>query len=336
MKILVRIFLGIIIAGMTAWGAGAIYYSPLPGESLRTVLSALFAIATGLAFLLLHNRRRTLVGFLIVFGVLVTLFFQIPASNDRDWQPEVAVTPYAKINGDLVTIHGVRNFDYRTETDFTERWDTRTYDLSKLDSANIIAVYWAGKAIAHIMISFGFEGKDYLAVSIETRKEKGESYSTLAGFFRQYELYYVVADERDVIRVRTTYRQPQEDVYVYRINGNLESLRRFFLDYLRSINDLHDRPSYYNTLTTNCTTSILFHARVNPESPPMSWKILLSGYLPDYLYELGRLDTTKTFPELEKLSHVNARAHAADKDATFSQRIREGLPVPQPLPAMER
>jgi hypothetical protein len=336
MKILVRIFLGIIIAGMTAWGAGAIYYSPLPGESLRTVLSALFAIATGLAFLLLRNRRRTLVGFLIVFAVLVTLFFQIPASNDRDWQPEVAVTPYAKINGDLVTIHGVRNFDYRTETDFTERWDTRTYDLSKLDSANIIAVYWAGKAIAHIMISFGFEGKDYLAVSIETRKEKGESYSTLAGFFRQYELYYVVADERDVIRVRTTYRQPQEDVYVYRINGNLESLRRFFLDYLRSINDLHDRPSYYNTLTTNCTTSILFHARVNPESPPMSWKILLSGYLPDYLYELGRLDTTKTFPELEKLSHVNARAHAADKDATFSQRIREGLPVPQPLPAMER
>jgi hypothetical protein len=336
MKILVRIFLGIIIAGMTAWGAGAIYYSPLPGESLRTVLSALFAIATGLAFLLLRNRRRTLVGFLIVFAVLVTLFFQIPASNDRDWQPEVAVTPYAKINGDLVTIHGVRNFDYRTETDFTERWDTRTYDLSKLDSANIIAVYWAGKAIAHIMISFGFEGKDYLAVSIETRKEKGESYSTLAGFFRQYELYYVVADERDVIRVRTTYRQPQEDVYVYRINGNLESLRRFFLDYLRSINDLLDRPSYYNTLTTNCTTSILFHARVNPESPPMSWKILLSGYLPDYLYELGRLDTTKTFPELEKLSHVNARAHAADKDATFSQRIREGLPVPQPLPAMER
>jgi hypothetical protein len=321
---------------MTAWGAGAIYYSPLPGESLRTVLSALFAIATGLAFLLLHNRGRTLVGFLIVFAVLVTLFFQIPASNDRDWQPEVAVTPYAKINGDLVTIHGVRNFDYRTETDFTERWDTRTYDLSKLDSANIIAVYWAGKAIAHIMISFGFEGKDYLAVSIETRKEKGESYSTLAGFFRQYELYYVVADERDVIRVRTTYRQPQEDVYVYRINGNLESLRRFFLDYLKSINDLHDRPSYYNTLTTNCTTSILFHARVNPESPPMSWKILLSGYLPDYLYELGRLDTTKTFPELEKLSHVNARAHAADKDATFSQRIREGLPVPQPLPAMER
>ena len=109
------------------------------------------------------------------------------------------------------------------------------------------------------MMSFGFAGKDYLTVSIETRKEKGESYSTLAGFFRQYELYYVIADERDVIRVRTTYRQPQEDVYIYRVKGSIESLRRVFLDYLKSMNDLRERPTYYNTLTTNCTTSILFH-----------------------------------------------------------------------------
>jgi hypothetical protein len=182
------------------------------------------------------------------------------------------------------------------------------------------------------MVSFGFEGKDYLTVSIETRKEKGESYSTLAGFFRQYELYYVVADERDVVRVRTTYRQPQEDVYIYRVNGPLKNLRRVFLDYIQSMNDLRERPSYYNTLTTNCTTSILFHTRMNPESPPMSWKVLLSGYLPDYLYDLGRLDTARPFAELEKLSLVNGRAHAADRDPAFSQRIREGLPNPRVMP----
>jgi hypothetical protein len=121
----------------------------------------------------------------------------------------------------------VRNFDYRTETDFTPRWETRTYDLSQLSGADVIAVYWAGKAIAHIM-SFDFAGKDYLAVSIETRKEKGESYSTLAGFFRNYEIYYVVADERDVIRVRTTSRQPQEDVYVYRTNLRAKTYGGFF------------------------------------------------------------------------------------------------------------
>jgi len=130
-------------------------------------------------------------------------------------------------------------------------------------------VYWAGKAIAHVMVGFGFAGKDYLTVSIETRKEKGESYSTVAGFFRQYELYYVVADERDVIGVRTTYRQPQEDVYVYRTRTPLKNIRRIFLDYIKSINDLRDRPSYYNTLTTNCTTGILMHTRMNPESPPI-------------------------------------------------------------------
>jgi hypothetical protein len=230
----------------------------------------------------------------------------------------------------MITIHNVRNFIYRSETDFDPRWETRTYDLRKLDSVDLIAVYWAGKAIAHIMLSFGFAGKDYIAVSIETRKEKGESYSTLAGFFRQYELYYVVADERDVIRVRTTYRQPQEDVYIYRIKGPRKNLRRVFLDYMNSINAMRERPRFYNTLTTNCTTSIWMHTRMNPESPPLSWKILLSGYLPDYLYDLGRLDTTRPFAELEKLSHVNARAHAADKDTVFSQRIREGLPFPPP------
>jgi len=171
-----------------------------------------------------------------------------------------------------------------------------------------------------------------LAVSIETRKEKGESYSTLAGFFRRYELYYVVADECDVIRVRTTYRQPQEDVYIYRTRTPQRNIRRSFLDYLQAMNDMCVHPRFYNTLTTNCTTTILMHTRMNPESPPMSWKILLSGYLPDCLYELGRIDTAKPFVDLEKLSRVNERAHAADKDASFSQRLRQGLPKPAPLP----
>ena len=331
MRIVARVLLGIIVTGITAWGAGMLYFSPLVAENWRPLAAGAYAAVTLLAFIFLPRRGRTAIVAVAVFAVLVGLFFRIPASNDRDWQPEVAQTPYATINGDTITIHNVRNFDYRTETDFTPRWETRTYNLSNLDSADIIAVYWAGKAIAHVMVSFGFAGKDYLTVSIETRKEKGESYSTLAGFFRQYELYYVVADERDVVRVRTTYRQPQEDVYIYRVNGPLKNLRRVFLDYIKSINDLRERPGYYNTLTTNCTTSILMHTRMNPESPPLSWKVLLSGYVPDYLYELGRLDTSRPFAELEKISHVNARAHAADKDAAYSQRIRQGLPIPAAL-----
>jgi hypothetical protein len=310
----VAVLLGLLVAVMTAWAAGAIYYSDLPGTRLRAVLAIGFVVATALAFLLLPRRRRTLAGFLVVFALLVVWWLRIPASNSRDWQPEVSVTPWATIEGDRVTIHGVRNLGYRTETDFVPNWEDRTYDLRKLDSADLIAVYWAGKAIAHIMLSFGFEGKDYLAISIETRKERGESYSTIAGFFKQYELVYIVADERDLMRT------PRANI------------RRVFLDYIKTMNELHERPSFYNTLTTNCTTGAFIHTRVNPGTPPLSWKILLSGYVPDYAYELGRIDTTRPFPELERLSKVNGRAHAADKDPAFSQRIREGLPVPPPLP----
>jgi hypothetical protein len=330
-RLLLNILLGITLTGTTLWGVGALYYSPLLPPEWRAGAAATYGVAIILAFALLPLPGRTAIAALAVFAILVILFLRIPASNDRDWLPEVSVTPHATINGDLVTIHGVRNFDYRSETDFTPRWETRTYDLRKLDSADLIAVYWAGKAIAHIMISFGFQDKEYLAVSIETRKEKNENYSTLAGFFRQYELYYVVADERDVIRVRTTYRQPQEDVYIYRTRAPLPNIRHVFLDYIKGFNELRERPAFYNTLTTNCTTTIRTHTRMNPGSPPMSWKILLSGYVPAYLYDLKKIDTAMPFSELEKRSLINARAHGADKDPDFSQRIREGLPKAPPL-----
>ena len=320
------------MTAITLWGVGALYFAPLLPARWRAFAAASYGIATILAFALLPSPGRTAVAALAIFVVLVILFLRVPASNNRDWQPEVSVTPHATVNGELVTIRGVRNFEYRSEGDYTPRWEDRTYDLRKLDSVDIIAVYWTGKAVAHIMVSFGFQDQDYLAISIETRKGKGESYSTLAGFFRRYELYYVVADERDVIRARTTYRQPQEDVYIYRTRTLQRNIRRSFLDYIQAMNDLCERPRFYNTLTTNCTTSILMHARINPDSPPMSWKVLLSGYVPDYLYELGRIDTAKPFAELEKLSRVNERAHAADKASSFSQYLRQGLPKPASLP----
>ena len=315
---------GLVVAGMAAWSAGALYYSRPGGSRAGAVLAIGFVVATALAFLLLPRRRRTLLGFLVVFGVVLVWWLRVPASNDRDWQPEVAIAPWASRDGDVVTIHGVRNFDYRSETDFTPRWEDRTYDLRALDSGDLIAVYWAGKAIAHIMVSFGFGGRDYVAVSIETRKALGESYSTVAGFFKQYELVYVVGDERDLIRVRTTYRQPQEEVYVYRLRVPPDNIRRVFQDYLRAMNEMRERPRFYNTLTTNCTTGVLLHSRVNPGSPPWSWKILLSGYVPQYVYDIGRLDGTIPFAELERRARVNERAHAAERDPAFSQRIREG------------
>jgi len=325
-RIIQVLLVALVVALMAAWAALAIHYSNLPSAPLRDALAIAFAAGTLLAFLVLPRRRRTLVGFLAVFAAVVVWWRAISPSNDRDWQPDVARLAWADVDGDRITKHNIRNFQYRTETDYTPRWYDATFDVSDLRSVDLIAVYWMGDAIAHVMVSFGFTGDRYLAVSIETRKERGESYSTLAGFFKQYELIYVVADERDVIRLRTSFREPREDVYVYRVQVPRENVRRLFLDYIRSINELKDHPAFYNTLTTNCTTAVLVHTRVNPGSPPFSWKVLLSGYVPQYAYELGRLDTSLPFDELRRRSRVNERAVAADDDPDFSRRIRERIP----------
>jgi Domain of unknown function (DUF4105) len=255
------LLISIVMAVMTVWGALAMYYSNLPGEGLRIILAvvfALFGVAMLVWYLLSAKRFRPCFAFLAVFLLLVAWWSTIPASQDRDWAPEYAKLAYATINGDLVTIHNIRNFDYRTETDFTPRYYTKTFDLRQLDSVDVIASYWMGDAIAHIFLSFGFSGKDFIAISIETRRQRHQSYSTVAGFFKQYELFYVVADERDLIRLRTNYRKdPPEDVYIYRTRAPADNARRLFLDYIREINSLAKKPEFYNALTTNCTTSIL-------------------------------------------------------------------------------
>jgi hypothetical protein len=334
MKTAAWLLVSLVVVGATLWAIGLLYYAAPGAPWLRTALATAFPVATALAFAVVPCRRRTLMVFGVAFGVLLVWYFSLRPSNDRDWQREVAVTPWASLEGDVVTIHGVRNFAYRSETDFEPRWETRRYDLSRLSSADLIAVYWAGKAIAHIMISFGFGGEDYVTMSIETRKERGESYSALGGFFRQYELVYIVGDERDLIGVRTTYRRPQEDVYVYRLPSHLDRMRRVFLDYIRTMNEMRERPRFYNTLLTNCTTGIFLHSRVNPNAVSLSWKVLLSGYVPAYLYERGRIDTRLPFPELERRSLVNAAAHAADQHPAFSRLIREALPAPPAVGAV--
>jgi hypothetical protein len=324
-----RWLVALIVLVITGWGALALATVGPGGDKGRFVLAAVYALA-GLAAIVALVRHRGLRFALPVFAVaLVAVGFwwsSIKPSNERDWQPEVAKLAYATINGDLVTVHNIRNFDYRTETDFTPAYYDKTFDLKKLDSVDLVAVYWMGPAIAHLFLSFGF-GDDHLAISIEARKEKGEGYSSTKGFFRQYELYYVVADERDVIRVRTNYRKdPPEDVYVYPLRVPRENMRRIFLEYMRKLNDLREHPEFYNTLTTNCTTAILMNTRVNPGSLPLSWKVIVSGYAPAYVYESGRMNRSLPFEELQHRSLVNAAGQAADQAPDFSRRIRAGLP----------
>jgi hypothetical protein len=329
-RVVLLALMAIVVVALTGWGMAAIYLGDSHTDRLQTVLAGMFGlagIATIVAMWRPRWRGRVLAAFLALFAVLLWSWRAMEPSNDRYWQQDVAVLSHATIDGDLVTVHNIRNFAYRSETEFTPAYYDKTFDLRKLEGVDVIASYWMGPAIAHIFLSFSFEGGDHLAVSIETRKQRGEGYSTVRGFFRQYELYYVVADERDLIRVRTNYRKdPPEEVYVYRVNGPAENGRRVFLQYMEKINALKDRPEWYNTLTTNCTTAIWMHTRINPGHPPLSWKILASGYVPEYLYEVGRLDSSLPFAEIRRRAQVNARARAADQAADFSRQIRAGLP----------
>jgi hypothetical protein len=204
------------------------------------------------------------------------------------------------------------------------RYYDRTFNLDDLRTMDLFLIHWGSPRIAHTIVSFGFKNAGYVAISIEARKAKGQNYSAIRGFFRQYELIYIVADERDVIRLRTNYRR--ENVYLYRAKVEPKLAREVFLDYLRTINSLKDRPRWYNALTSNCTSNIRLHTKPYAGKAPWDWRLLLNGYVDDMLYDRGRLDRSLPFEELKRRSLIDARGQAADKASDFSQQIRRGLP----------
>lgn len=226
--------LALLVAAIGVWGALLLAYAGPRGDLLRTALVVGFALAALATLIALFLRRwlwPAIGAYVVLCAGLAALWSSLEPTNDRDWQTDLAVLARATIDGDKVTIHHIRNFDYRSETDYTPAYYDQTFDLRELRSLDIVTSYWTGPAIAHVFVSFGFAGDDYLAISIEVRKPKGEGYSTLKGFFRQYELVYIVADERDLIRLRTNYRRdPPEDVYVYRTRSSIEAKRRLFLE----------------------------------------------------------------------------------------------------------
>ena len=225
----------------------------------------------------------------------------------------------------------MRNFEYRTETDYTPRWETRVVHLSTLTGVDLSITYWGSPWIAHPIVSFDFADSVPVAFSIETRKAQGQSYSVIAGLYRQYELTYIPADERDLIRLRTNYRK-DEDVFLYRTTISLEHGRALFLAYLDRLNQLHERPEFYNQLTDNCTTDIrvVNKAARKGKVPPWNWRMLLNGKMDELLYERGGFDRSLPFAALKERSHINKKAQAADASADFSQLIRAGLPDPMP------
>lgn len=322
------VLLALVMLLVGTWCSVAIWYQCGAGEPLRGFLTGTAATLTLIAVVFLATRRRWIIAaiYSAAVGAFLVWWASISPANDRNWAPEVARSLTATIAGDRVVVNNVRDFTWRSDIDFDQRWEQRTYYLSHLIDADLIMSYWMGEAIAHTIISFGFDNGERLAFSIETRKESDESYSSIAGFFKQYELAIVAADERDVVRVRSNVRS--EDVRIYRLRMTPESARRLLREYLEEANDLARTPRFYNTLTSNCTTLVFDMARVIHPGLPLDARVVLAGYLPNYAYAVGATDTSMPFEKLRELARIHDKAAQADADPNFSARIREGIPVP--------
>lgn len=316
-------------AFLIVWGALAIHWSNLPWPWLRLVLALGFAVL-GINALFRSATRRNFLGFVGVFVVLMVWWASIRPSHDRTWRPEVSVMPRAVINGDSVKLTGVRHIDYRSKEDFTVRHEEREVKISHLTGVDFFVSYWSDAPMAHTFVSFIFDNAPPLCVSIEARLEQGEKYSPVASCFKQAELIYVVADERDIVGVRTHHRK--ERVYLYHLRSNAERARAFFRSYLEKINLLADQPEFYHLLSNNCTVNIDRHAHKEGRRGGFDFRLLVNGLVDAYAYARGALDISMPIDQLRERSLITEPALAGGLDDDFSRRIRQNLPPP-PIPA---
>jgi hypothetical protein len=313
-----------ILALLTMWSVAALYVD-VRIAALRVPVTLIYVLGTITILLKFKRSRWAAVLCLAGFCCVLAWWLTLKPSNEGNWQSDVDRTAWAEINGDRVTIHNLRNCDYRSETDYANCWSDRTLYLSQMRAADLFLTNWGIPFASHPIVSFQFGDNEHVAFSIEARYKAGQAYSTILGFFRQYGLIFVAADERDVIRLRTNYRK-DEEVYMYRVHVKPEVARAMFLTYVTYLNKLKDHPEWYNELTRNCTTTLDRQLAADVSNPqPWNYQFILNGTLDELLYDRGRLVTGGLpFPELKQREHINAVARAADGSPDFSALIRAG------------
>jgi len=319
------------VAVLNLWAAAALYID-IRITDLRIPVTLTY-VGGIVAILVKVKRRLWAVGScLACFGIVLAWWLCLSPSNQRSWRADVAQMAWAEVDGDRIAIHNLRNCDYRAETEYTNCWHDRVVHLSQLQGVDFFFVNWGPRWIGHPILSFDFGDEGHIAFSIEARYREGQSYSAVLGFFRQYELIFIAADERDVIRLRTNYRK-DEQVYLYRTNAAPQTARAMFLTYIGYMNRLRERPEWYNAVTKNCTTTI--DKQIAAEMPhPQGWayEFLVNGTLDELFYRRGRLVTGGLpFEELKERGHINVTAKAADQSPSFSVLIR-GAALPQKQP----
>ncbi|EOR02991.1 DUF4105 domain-containing protein [Acinetobacter sp. ANC 3926] len=278
----------------------------------------------------LFSRRTDIIIYCVAFACSLVWYFSLDARQDRDWNPEVAEQLHYEKSGDTVQLHNVRNFDWHADGSYDIHWEDRTIDLNKITGINVITSYWMGPQIAHTLVSFDFSDQKPLVFSIEIRKEKGEDFSAIGGFFRKYELSLVASDEKDLIYTRSNVRH--EQVYLFPIRMPATERKALFIEYLHKADELRAEAKWYNTLTSNCTTLVFDMVQaINPQRLPKDYRLLASGYLPNYLYDLKALNQNYSMKEWYRLAHINPRAEQYEQQPNqsseyFSDVIRTGLP----------
>jgi hypothetical protein len=316
----------LIIIFPAMWGGFALWHQ-IPGgqffKGLCLVLWGAFSVAM-LAALWQGRVAVGVIAFAVALVGLLLWWTRLTPTNDHDWADDVARITTGTVDGSRVTLRNVRNFDWRTQTDYTQRWETRGYDLDHVRTVDMVMSYWSGQAIAHMLISFGFEGGEQVVFSVEVRRQKYQAFSEIGGFFKEFELSIIASDERDVVRLRTNVRG--EDVYLYRLQLPQEAMRSLFLGYVGEANSLVDSPRFYNTITVNCTTLVYQMMKRIVGRLPLDYRLLFSGYLPEYVYRVGGLDRRYSLEELRRLGRITERARVSDRSESFSADIRRGIP----------
>ncbi|MDT4828385.1 DUF4105 domain-containing protein [Achromobacter agilis] len=320
-----RAVLTVLLVLSAGWGCLALGYQMPGGGAVKSVAMLAWAGLCLYAAVALWRRRprRALWVYLIGLAALCGWWLTLAPSNDRVWADDVARTLRGSVAGSVVTLENVRNFDWQPDTDarYTARWETRSYDLDALASVDMVLSYWGSPAIAHTLVSFGFADGRHVVFSVEIRKERGEQFSEIGGFFKQFELSVVAADERDILYVRAGPRA--ERVFLYPVSMPVPAMRELFLSYVRTANELADTPRFYHTVTANCTTLVYRMVRAIVPGLPMDYRILLSGYLPEYLYEQGGLDRGQPLAALREQAFIGKPALPGPDAAAFSRAIRQ-------------
>lgn len=314
----------LVIAGVLVLMALAFWFQ-LNGLWRVATLGGLACASIGLGALWRASRDRALwIGFGVMLLGFALWYGSIRPADQKDWAADVAHGVTGTIGPDAVTLHNVRDFHWSSTTDFAPHWEDRTYRLSDLETMDLISSVWASPSIAHTMISFGFADGRHVVFSAEIRRGSDQVYSRLGGFFRQFDLVLIAADERDIVRLRTDVRG--EWVSLFPLDIPAEQMREAFLSFVALGNELADRPRFYNTLTTNCTTMVWRLARTIAPGLPLDWRVLASGHLPDYLHDLGVLAPDMPLDEVLARARRVPLGPAGDDSVAFSARLRATPP----------